>query len=63
MITPVFRLMPGWTRPFGLAHDHGASIHAARNSVRAFEFAGGEGLIRLQPQWYQAALRIRAPGI
>ena len=25
--------------------------------VRAFEFAGGEGLIRLQPQWYQAALR------
>jgi hypothetical protein len=25
--------------------------------VRAFEFTGGEGLVRLQPQWYQAALR------
>ncbi|MGD1090647.1 MAG: HupE/UreJ family protein [Bryobacteraceae bacterium] len=25
--------------------------------IRAFEFTGGEGLIHLEPQWYQAALR------
>jgi len=26
-------------------------------NVRAFEFLGGDGLVRLDPQWYQAAMR------
>ena len=47
----------------GRAHGHGAALSAAgRQRVRAFEFDGDPGLVRLDPRWYQAALRFVAAG-
>ena len=42
------------------AHQHRAPLHSRRAaSERAFQYIGDPGLVRLDPQWYQAALPIR----
>jgi HupE / UreJ protein len=51
-----FSIHPGLAR-LGLRVTSGLRFVLPNGSVRAFEFIGDPGLIRLDPQWYQASLQ------
>src|SRR5262249_25947526 len=51
-----FAIHPGYER-LGLRVVMALRFIAPNEVVRAFEFIGDPGLVRLDPRWYQAALR------
>lgn len=56
-----FSIHPGLAR-LGLRVVTGLRFLPPGGSVRAFEFTGDPGLVRLDPRWYQAALRFVVMG-
>jgi len=54
--TSRFSIRPAFAR-LGLRVVTGLRFLAPDGSVRAFEFTGDPGLVRLDPRWYQAAFR------
>ena len=52
-----FSINPDGLGRLGLRTVTALRFEPPGNPIRAFEFTGGEGLVRLDPQWYQAASR------
>lgn len=52
-----FSIAPGGLGRLGLRVVTALRFMPPNGSVRAFEFDGDPGLVRLDPEWYQAALR------
>ena len=56
-----FAIEPGWAR-LGIRTTTVLRFLPAHGAERALEYTGDPGLVRLQPQWHQAALRFVSLG-